>query len=497
MQFTIEFKPQGRDWVATIIGVDAALVRTIGAGDRGFPHPPPSERGEWAASWQSLCSDMSDGAHGLIQQRIVSGEFDPARNEVTDFGGYLWAVMLGPWWAAVIAAAPRGPVELQLSLPADDLMLQGLPWELMMVGGRPLAALPDPRRRVAITRLVRPVVPPHQQPIEMPLRVLFAVGAQMDEALRPGTEYLSLLRQFKMADNLGVALHTRILLMAGRRSLQDAIETFNPSIVHFVAHGRLTDDVPELLLTVDDDQRFPWDPVPADILAAILRDAGGRPSKVQAVVLNACHTGEPNRSYRSYGATLVQQGIPMVIGMSGEVADGACRVFTSAFYQGLVRSENLDQACADGRRAAILHYKASYTQSVEWSRPTLFRAEGVTAMFEVDEARSNFARAASRFRERDAADVLCGRMEALQAFQHFGRAKASNGPAALAYEVGLPRGATITMGRQEFVSQLGKSMLLEELTCQAVLEGLVPVRADHEELDRGAPKPPGPCHSVG
>jgi hypothetical protein len=65
---------------------------------------------------------------------------------------------------------------------------------------------------------------------------------------------------------------------------------------------------------------------------------------VQAALVNACHTGEPDSSYLSFAAGLVRGGVPVAVGMAGEVADGACRIFTREFYRGLINCRNLDIA---------------------------------------------------------------------------------------------------------------------------------------------------------
>src|SRR6202011_1760925 len=124
---------------------------------------------------------------------------------------------LGPWWKAITSAMPVGPIELELEFSPDDEKLNRLPWEMMMApGGTPLTAFSDPNRRIAITRVLQCNDLPAEHAIELPLRVLFVVGAQLDDALRPGTEYLALLRDFNMGPQAApsAALHAKLLLEA-------------------------------------------------------------------------------------------------------------------------------------------------------------------------------------------------------------------------------------------------------------------------------------------
>jgi hypothetical protein len=450
--------------------------RRLQAGAQGYPHPPAAEEPDWAADAAALCKDPSDADLAKLHRNIVIGDPDYAKRDVVRFGTYLTEVLLGPWWKAITSAMPVGPIELELEFSPDDEKLNRLPWEMMMApGGTPLTAFSDPNRRIAITRVLQCNDLPAEHAIELPLRVLFVVGAQLDDALRPGTEYLALLRDFNMGPQAApsAALHAKLLLEATSTSLMKAIDAVHPSIVHIVAHGTHGDQGPVILLTPEDRDRLSsGDPVTAQRLAGILRGQEPGTPRVQAVVLNACHTGQPNESYLSYAAELVQLGVPVVAGMSGEVADGACRIFTRAFYRGLVRSENLDAACADGRRAAVLKYDKIYTKSIEWSRPTLFRAKDVRPSLQTNQVLTTHALAAMSFRERGPDEALCGRLNAIQIFQRLCATSRVGGAVALALEVALDAAARAPVNVE--VVRYGKTWLLRELAAQASLEGFVP-----------------------
>jgi hypothetical protein len=478
MEFTITLREMAGGWRAGIT-TDAfpgwsADTRILPAGAAGFPHPPATERESWLRLWQDVCADLTDAAPKRLYESMLAGDPDPKADEVVRFGGYLGAVLLGPWWDAIMRVMPTGPLDLRLDIAAADAALQRLPWEMTMIGNKPLAALPDPKRRIAITRLIHPDPPPRLHPIALPLRVLFVVGEQMDERLRPGAEYLALLREFSMQDAgaaAGTAVQTRLVLQTKRQALQAAIDDFCPSVVHIVAHGRFGASGPEILLTSEDSSRSEGEPIGASALAVLLRGNSGEAPPVQVVLVNACHSGEPDGSYLSFAADLVAAGIPIAAGMSGEIADGACRIFTRAFYRGLIDCADLDVACAEGRRAAVLFYKEVYTASVEWARPTLFRAAGAVLRVERDEPRIRQARAAARFRVRSDEQILCGRMDALQVFQEACTAVRCGGRMGLAFEVAGREEPADSAAR---LRRLGKTWLLNELAAQAALEGFVP-----------------------
>jgi hypothetical protein len=453
------------------------LSRTLPQGQCGYPHPPAAEAADWTGKiHEPLC--VCTPCHvAAMHGRITIGDPDAARQEVQAFGGYLFAVLLGAAWDAMVKAAPQGPIELELAMPPGDL-LQRLPWEMMMLGADPLAALPEAGRRVAITRVIAPGKLARVRALELPLRVLFVVGRQLDENLRPGAEYLGLLRQFEIPDDkggpaIGVALRIRLLIEATSAQLQEAIDEFEPAVVHVVCHGRLGNQHPEVLLTSYQGTVPKEDPVDPQRFAQLLRGNKGSAPPVQAVVLNACHTGAPDDSYVSFAAVLVSEGIPVSVGMSGEVADSVCRIFTGAFYRGLIEEKDIDAAAADGRRAALLRYKL-FTDNVEWARPVLFRAEGVATTFAVDRSGQEIARASLRFRRRAATEMLCDRIDCLRAFQDL-CARVPKGRAfALAFEIaGVDRG--LQPDDRNRVYRLGKSWLIEEVSWLAVLEGFIPV----------------------
>jgi hypothetical protein len=261
MRFTVTLRATAGGWSASIASPELkdwmADSRKLLKGAKGYPHPAKEESDHWDDD--ELCIDVEDKIAPSLHRRIVVGEPDPRNKEVERFGGYLRAVLLGPWWSKIKEDAPGHSIELEIDIPADEA-LQDFPWEMMAADDVPMAA--DPNRRIAITRIIATKDALSLSKIEIPLRVLFIVGRQIDEALQPGAEYLGLLRHFRMpipsskGTSVGAALHTRLLLQARREILADAIDEFCPSVVHIVAHGRLGDGGPEILLTREEGWCF-------------------------------------------------------------------------------------------------------------------------------------------------------------------------------------------------------------------------------------------------
>ncbi|HEX5270943.1 MAG TPA: CHAT domain-containing protein [Gemmataceae bacterium] len=466
----------------------AFAPRELKRGSHGYPLPPPEEKDGWAGlPHAKLCPGPGDEPVNQLHRDVVVGEQDGAG--VKTFGGYLTAVLFGPHWARVRDAAP-GPIELDLWFGAEDTDLQRLPWEMMIDGDEPLGA--SHGRTVAIARRVAGT-PPAVAPLELPLRVLFVLGHRAETTILSGTEYVSLLRRVSLPVSAapyvtpGPELHVRLLPDATSRRLTAALREFRPQVVHFICHGQKEGGRPQVLLAGAGQRAgaglVPADPCPAVRLVGLLRGdeegaaaAGPPPAPLplpQVVVLSACHTARPSDAYLSFAAELVARGVPVAVGMAGEVADGACRLFARAFYSALVRKQPVAAAAALGRRAAVLHY-GDFLTNVEWARPTLFLAQKVPPAFDLNTARQELAKAAGRCRVLDDS-TLCDRFDSYQEYDALRRQLFGGGrQVVLAYEVpGQPE--SLLGSRQKGLAyQLGKSWLLKAILPHAVLDGLVP-----------------------
>src|SRR6266702_146466 len=147
----------------------------------------------------ALCEDST----GLLVQRAFDrvGQLEVSAEHVQVFGRYLTQAILGGNWTALQAVAGAEPIELELAFVGDDCGLAALPWEIMHdVAGEPLGA--QRGRKVAIARIVDPGNAAEPMPsIKLPLRVLFIVGRQVDDQLRPGAELIGLLRRIQLPVN--------------------------------------------------------------------------------------------------------------------------------------------------------------------------------------------------------------------------------------------------------------------------------------------------------
>ena len=444
-----------------------------------FPLPSNHQAEECDPATHALCADPTGQATKSLFDAI--NRLDVDAKDVRTFGRYLTRVLLGDNWATLQAAAGAGAagraapaIELELAFP-DDSSLASLPWEIMHDAGGPLGA--QHARVIALTRIVDPAtrigdIPP----VKLPLRVLFIVGSQINDQLRPGAELIGLLRRMQipidpLANTFETAdLNVRYLSEATWDEIETAVGQFLPTVVHIVSHGT-AGDRPRLLLTkrkVDADpnsEKLLHDPYQcsADRLVELLDHAGSLPP---VVIVNACHTADQAHApiaTRAFAEELVHRGVAMAVGMSGEVADRACQLFTLRFYHSLLqRGLSVSLAAAQGRRAALLGFE-DYLESMEWAKPALFLARGVSPILDITPSSQDVCAIAGRFRTLRNPEALCDRYEFLERYEQ----RTRSGPGRA--------GAAPVMAIASKESGLGKSRLLQEIAARSVLDKFAPV----------------------
>lgn len=487
-------------WQVEILipGEPPVAPRLLRKGVGGLPLPPTGESATWSVKSAGLCRAEDDNDKPALAAYSLIKVGDTSGDTVVAFGGYLQAVLLGEAWKT-IADLKQSPVELELHFDPADLTMQQLPWEMMIDGEEPLGAAKG--LVVSVARIVDRAEPgaagveePKTTPVEIPLRILFVIGYLSDQGLRPGAEVLA-IRQLnatppppapgqivKPAECVDIDL--RVLPQATLTELQAATEEFAPAVVHVVAHGRWEDKESRILLTekTETDGETGAKELscsPETLIANLRRNNGDLP---HVVVVNACHTGDAafNDAYLPYAAQLVRMGVPIALGMAGEVADSACRIFSRALYQSILDLKPLPVAAAYARRAAIAAYNKDYRRSIEWSRLTVFRREKAVATVTFNRARQSVAAAAYEYRKPYGQATLCDRLDSIRAYQQY-RGVVAGAPCktSLAFEVTVDESDFGSKEKQKEKQkdkrlQIGKSHLLAEIAAQALLDGMLP-----------------------
>lgn len=487
MGFIIEAdKVNDQEWSVRVINtsptarvINTRSMQCKGAFPNVFPQPAQSELDQLPSAdpGYNLCTtnnpqDIFD-VYANIARKDVRG------NDVVVFGRYLFATLIGEQaWQAILAEAQTGPIDLALLWDDDDWELHRLPWEMMRNSTGTLAA----NRRVSLTRLV-PGSNPAMTTISLRPKVLFVVGSDMNDVkVKPGTEYIGMLRRL---EDQNLRLNSRILHRATSQQVEDEIESFQPSVVHFICHGGF-DNKGKAYLEMAPDK--PTDPAKQVYAASLLSILGTRGDLPPVVVLNACYTGVPpvTRKAPPLAFELVKGGVPMVVGMGGRVADIACRLFTRRFYEALLKGESVADATAHGRRAGIMHIGAQVDSLVDWAMPTLYLSKNVSPRIAVDPAWVAQAQQvelyAGKYRSINDPPFFCDRYEFIESYHKLlhplGRTGAQ--PATPFSVIAVEVDAWEPTVKKP---QYGKTRLLEELAAQAVRDGHVPCLLTYRESD--------------
>ena len=208
------------------------------------------------------------------------------------------------------------------------------------------------------------------------------------------------------------------------------------------------------------------------------------------MVLAACESGVvagsgpprllPTGDAAPLAAELIEKGVPIVVGMSGRVADMACRAFTRTFGISLIENKPLATATALGRATAFSE-AGKAAGSVHWAFPVVFLSSKVESGFvplkqrpgEPNDVTGDWAAKA----EQEIGDftfnlhrepVFCGREEF---FDDFNR---------------LFDGEPVVLGIHAKLTEIGgigRSRLLREMLSQSVRDGHIPC---HFQFDSGS-----------
>lgn len=330
--------------------------------DRNFPSPG-ERHGDLARNSVQL---------ERLMERFEQDELN--QGDVELLGRYLFDSLLGrDVWEKVLAEATSRRVkvvELALSWDASDYELHRLSWEAMHDGTDFLGVRLD--LAVAVVRLVRGAKKGRLAPHPAPAKVLFAVGADLnDPDIRPGAEVIGLLRGIERG---GSPIDSLIIDKVTLSRLADACQRFDPHIVHIVSHGRINGESGrgEIELLRDELDESGW-ATGAKLLKAL---AAGK-ELPSMVVLTGCESAAAGEHMDCLAAELVKAGIPAVIGMAGRVADPVCRLFSRKFGIALSNGERLVEAMTHGRRAGLMQQQHDAADDHAWTLPSIYLAQSV------------------------------------------------------------------------------------------------------------------------
>jgi hypothetical protein len=303
---------------------------------------------------------------------------EPRHGDAKRYGQWLFDCLLLPVWQeirAIPAVEAAGGVELALNWPNSEADLHPLVWEAMHDGISPLAGLTD--LLVAITRLV-PSDAKEPPQIAQP-RLLLAIGSPADdEVVSPGVILMGLTRSLEMAGLCATWFESNVTI----GELGQLCKTFQPNIIHLVAHGDVDEKGRSVLkLRGDGDQN---EPVNADRLVTAMTGHGD----LVMAVISACRTGSGSAHEDTVplAIDLVAGRIPIVVAMTGEVSEQSCRLYAKKMIEAVQNGQPIVEAAAQGRRAALTA-NPEPGDHLDWAMPALFMAESVRPEFELVDPR--------------------------------------------------------------------------------------------------------------
>ena len=250
-------------------------------------------------------------------------------------------------------------LRLQIHAPA----LVRLPWELLY----------DPQRKEHLslspsTPIVRnlPLLDIGGEPLlsKPPLRILGMIASPTDkppldvEQERQKIERkLDSERDKRLVELTWVPGETWSDL---QKALRDPYHIF-----HFIGHADFNPHAAEGHITLANEAGTAHD-LPAEELGLLLKTS----RSVRLVTLNACNGGRSSQEdlFSSIMATLVQAGIPAVIGMHYEITDETAPTFSSTLYEKIAEGLPIEQAVQEARVAIRVEGQAH----AAWGLPLLY-----------------------------------------------------------------------------------------------------------------------------
>lgn len=281
----------------------------------------------------------------------IPAAFDKGHERVSEIGAYtIEALFEHPAVEQAIVHQLSGdgsdaqPLLLRLPIQAEKI-----PWETLFIKNAFLAL--DPRWPIARLSPYERESP--RADFQPPLRVLAVVAADTGPAddsdesewralldaletakFRVSVKALvaseSLLETIKATDSRVV--DAEAIFVGNRRDVVRAVKDFKPNILHFFCHGRETGGSPALQLSTRKSRN--------EAGASLTFEAADIPmatsSELWLVVLNCCGSAKADHRLGSFAFTLVDAGVPAVIGMRQEVEVSHANTFTRSFYEALM-----------------------------------------------------------------------------------------------------------------------------------------------------------------
>jgi hypothetical protein len=264
---------------------------------------------------------------------------------------------------------------LPLEIVAEDPALASWPWEYMYNTSDEsfIAQEFHPISRSIFSMTSR-------QPLAVKqggVRILMILGVLPDDPYTTPAEEIRVIRDVFQA-RLGLENVVLDILPASEyKTIPTRISNERIDIVHYFGHAQFDYEQRQGYLSICRPNASPFKMYAKDL--AILLLASG----VRLVFLNACKTAEasslenPGRS--SLAGTLLNKGIPAVIGTQFSLPDVSAHILSATIYDALLLGKPVGQAVRSGRNAMFLADDANF---FDWGIPVLYSTDPSQVLFQ-------------------------------------------------------------------------------------------------------------------
>ncbi len=265
---------------------------------------------------------------------------------------------------------------LRVTLYLTDVPeLMEVPWEFLY--DRPAFLSQSIYTPVVRSLDLKTVRPPRK--LTLPLRVLGMVsGPRGFETLEVGREKDKLAEALNPLERDG-KVELRWLERATLSALDDAISAPGEvHVLHYIGHGAYDRRTEGGILVLENAHGDPHE-VTGEELGSLLQDE----RSLRLVVLNSCEgaRGSHVDPFSGVASSLVECGIPAVVGMQFEITDEAAITFGGRLYSALAQGFPIDAALAQSRKAIF-----AAGNDIEFGTPVLFLRAADARLFDPEQS---------------------------------------------------------------------------------------------------------------
>lgn len=267
---------------------------------------------------------------------------------------------------------------LRVTLYLTDVpALMEVPWEFLY--DRPGFLAQSIYTPVVRSLDLKTVRPPRQ--LTLPLRILGVVSCPVGfDTLDVESEQRNLAQALGPLQREGM-VELRWLERATLGALNDVVSSpEDVHVLHYIGHGAYDARTESGILVLENSDGQPHE-VTGEELGSLLQDE----RSLRLVVLNSCEGARASHvdPFSGAASSLVECGIPAVVGMQFEITDEAAITFAGRLYSALVQGFPIDAALAQSRKAIF-----AAGNDTEFGTPVLFLRTGDARLFDPEQSAS-------------------------------------------------------------------------------------------------------------